>query len=84
MTGLADWLRSAELEVARLNFEAIQSGISAYVGVAPIASLPDLIRLACRKKPRGADFLDQFRAPFREQDPTLLLEGEDELASTLR
>lgn len=83
MTNLADRLRSAEIEVERLNFEAIQGSLDKYVGTISLAALPDLVRLAHRESPRDSNFFASFQTPFREDDPTLLLDGEDELGSAL-
>ena len=83
MTTIAEGLRSAEIEVARLNFEAVQSAITASIAGASIASVPDLVRLAHRKTPRSESFLASFQAPFYEADSTLLLDGEDELGAAL-
>ena len=83
MTTLADRLRSAEIEVAQLNFEAIESAIERSVEGTSMAGLPDLVRLAHRKTPRNDSFLTAFQAPFHGADSTLLLDGEDELGAAL-
>ena len=83
MNNLADRLRSAEIEVERLDPDTIQGSLNNFVGTISLAILPDLVRLAHREDPRDAAFFDSFQTPFREDDSALLLDGDDELGAAL-
>jgi len=83
MITLVDRLRSAELEVQRLDISSLQDSLDKFVETISQTNLPDLVRLAHRQNPRTDGFFADFQAPFREDDPGLLLDGQDELGAAL-